>query len=107
MARTRGYVQWNGDMANAFDVGVPWIMCNGEAANNTINTCNGNDCTGFINSNGQNGRILIDQPALWTENEGWFESWETARIRRAVTAIDRQRISVLLLHAGLRGVGRI
>ena len=69
------YVQWNGDMANAFDVGVPWIMCNGEAANNTINACNGNDCAGFIDSNGQSGRILIDQPALWTENEGWFESW--------------------------------
>ena len=69
------YVQWNGDMANAFDVGIPWIMCNGEAANNTINACNGNDCAGFIDSNGQSGRILIDQPALWTENEGWFESW--------------------------------
>ena len=69
------YVQWNGDMAAAFNVNVPWIMCNGEAANNTINACNGNDCAGFIDSNGQSGRILIDQPALWTENEGWFESW--------------------------------
>ena len=69
------YVDWSGDMANAFDVGVPWIMCNGQSANNTINTCNGNDCAGFIDSNGQSGRILLDQPALWTENEGWFESW--------------------------------
>ena len=69
------YVQWNGDMANAFNVNVPWLMCNGESANNTINACNGNDCTGFIMSNGQSGRILKDQPALWTENEGWFESW--------------------------------
>ena len=68
------YVQWNGDVANAFDVNVPWLMCNGAAANNTINTCNGNDCTSFINSNGQSGRILKDQPALWTENEGWFVS---------------------------------
>ena len=62
-------------MANAFDVGVPWIMCNGQSANNTINACNGNDCADFIDSNGQSGRILIDQPAMWTENEGWFESW--------------------------------
>ena len=61
------YVQWNGDMANAFNVGVPWIMCNGVSANNTINTCNGNDCAGFLEQNGQSGRILIDQPGLWTE----------------------------------------
>ena len=64
------YVQWNGDMAEAFNVHVPWLMCNGQTANNTINTCNANDCTDFINSNGQSGRILKDQPALWTENEG-------------------------------------
>ena len=63
------YVQWNGDMAASFNVGVPWIMCNGQSANNTINACNGNDCAGFIDGNGQSGRILIDQPALWTENE--------------------------------------
>ena len=65
------YIQWSGDMANAFDVNVPWIMCNGASANNTINSCNGNDCVGFIEGNGQSGRILLDQPALWTENEGW------------------------------------
>ena len=69
------YVQWNGDMANALNVNVPWIMCNGASANNTINTCNGNDCAGFLENNGQSGRILIDQPAMWTENEGWFEGW--------------------------------
>ena len=69
------YVQWNGDMAESMDVHVPWLMCNGVSANNTINTCNGNDCVGFLMSNGQSGRILKDQPALWTENEGWFESW--------------------------------
>ena len=54
-------------MANAFNVNVPWIMCNGVSANNTINTCNGNDCAGFLEQNGQSGRILIDQPGLWTE----------------------------------------
>jgi hypothetical protein len=26
--------------------------------------------------NAQNGRILVDQPALWTEDwQGWFDSW--------------------------------
>ena len=69
------YVQWNGDLADSFHVNVPWIMCNGASANNTINTCNGNDCADFLERNGQSGRIMIDQPALWTENEGWFEGW--------------------------------
>ena len=36
--------------------------------------CNGNDCTGFLQNHGQSGRILIDQPALWTENEGGFQT---------------------------------
>ena len=69
------YVDWNGQLAASLNVNIPWIMCNGQSANNTINACNGNDCAGFIESNGQSGRIMIDQPALWTENEGWFESW--------------------------------
>lgn len=74
-----GYVQWCGDMANAalraLDVDVPVTMCNGETANNTINTCNGNDCSNYLEQHGQTGRILIDQPALWTENEGGFQTW--------------------------------
>ena len=44
------YVAWCGDMAHralkAVGVDVPVTMCNGETANNTINTCNGNDCSG-------------------------------------------------------------
>ena len=51
---------------------IAWGMCNGNSADNTINTCNGGDCTKFIEENGQNGRVLIDQPALWTEN--WMGS---------------------------------
>jgi hypothetical protein len=51
-------------------------MCNGASALNTINSCNSGDCTGFIEANGQNGRVLISEPALWTENwMGWFASW--------------------------------
>ena len=66
------YVQWCGDMAEAALKAVdnpPVIMCNGEVATNTINTCNGPSCTEFIESNGQNGRVLVDQPPLWTEME--------------------------------------
>ena len=42
-------------------------MCNGVAAPNTINSCNGGSCTGFIEEYGQNGLVLKTQPALWTE----------------------------------------
>ena len=73
------YVEWCGEMAHAaldaVSVSVPITMCNGETANSTINTCNGNDCSGFLKEHGQNGRILIDQPGLWTENEGGFQTW--------------------------------
>lgn len=88
---------------NAVGVNVPITMCNGETAvrpiltnhrkliesvklsalvelltrlqNNTINTCNGNDCSGYLEQHGQNGRVLVDQPGLWTENEGGFQTW--------------------------------
>ena len=73
------YVAWCGDMAaralKSAGVAVPITMCNGETANNTINTCNGKDCVSYLEKHGQSGRILIDQPALWTENEGGFQAW--------------------------------
>lgn len=71
------YVQWCGDLANGLEDSIPWIMCNGDSANNTINTCNGygDDCPSFLEKNGQNGRVLVDQPALWTENEQGFQIW--------------------------------
>lgn len=78
-ATDKSYVAWCGNMAqkalDAVSVQVPLTMCNGETANNTINTCNGNDCSHFLENHGQSGRILVDQPALWTENEGGFQTW--------------------------------
>ena len=71
------YVQWSGDLANGLVPEIPWLMCNGDTANNTINTCNGygGDCTAFLEAGGQSGRILKDHPAIWTENEGGFQIW--------------------------------
>ena len=68
------YVEWCGEMAENLNLHVPWMMCKGDSASNTINACNGRDCSGFLEKHGQSGRILIDQPACWTENEGWFQS---------------------------------
>lgn len=77
MSTDPAYVDFCGNLAAELDDSVVWLMCNGASANNTINTCNGygEDCIGFIEKHGQSGRILIDQPALWTENEGGFQLW--------------------------------
>lgn len=68
------------------------IMCNGVSANNTINSCNSNDCAAFLESHGQSGRILIDQPGIWTENEGWFTS-----VRRKISY--HNICTTVLLHS--------
>jgi hypothetical protein len=53
-----------------------WGMCNGRSADNTVNTCNGFSCTGFADSNGQNGRVFISSPGMWTEHWlAWYETW--------------------------------
>ena len=75
----KAYVEWCGSMAHealeAAGVNVPITMCNGETASTAINTCNGNDCSPFLERHGQNGKVLVSQPALWTENEGGFQTW--------------------------------
>ena len=43
------------DALKAARVDVPVTMCNGETAQNAINTCNGNDCSSFLENHGQNG----------------------------------------------------
>jgi len=69
------YITWCGEFAESLDLHVPWMMCNGDSSELTINACNGNDCSSFLENNGQSGRILIDQPGCWTENEGWFQEF--------------------------------
>jgi hypothetical protein len=62
------YVQWLGQLASELHTNLPWIMCHGAHANNTISTCNGCDCTSFVDD-------LAKQnvPAMWTEDEQWFD----------------------------------
>lgn len=70
------YVDWCGQLAADNEYGQAWVMCNGRSASNTINSCNGFSCTSFADQNGQNGRVFIDQPGLWTEHWlAWYETW--------------------------------
>ncbi|XP_062509581.1 uncharacterized protein LOC134185731 [Corticium candelabrum] len=66
------YVEWCGRLAHSYDLEIPWLMCSGASANNTINTCNGNNCWDY--AIGHNS-TYPSQPLMWTENEGWFEVW--------------------------------
>lgn len=62
------YVDWLGELATQLKTNLPWIMCHGAHANDTIETCNGCDCTGFVD-----GIVVNGQPAMWTEDEQWFD----------------------------------
>ena len=78
-ATMQDYADWSGAVAAKYAPEVIWTMCNGLTARNTINTCNGYggvSCSKeWLESYGQSGRIQVDQPALWTENEGGFQVW--------------------------------
>jgi hypothetical protein len=66
------YIEWCGKLVDQLNTTIPWMMCNGKAASNTILACNGNDCYRFaVNET----RDRPNEPLLWTENEGWFQKW--------------------------------
>ncbi|XP_020271414.1 beta-galactosidase 15-like [Asparagus officinalis] len=66
------YILWSAQMAEALNVGVPWIMCQqDDAPQPMINTCNGFYCDSFKPNN-------ETSPKMWTENwTGWFKSWDS------------------------------
>lgn len=78
-ATIQDYADWCGGLAARVAPDVVWTMCNGLTAPNAINTCNGYGRTGcsttWLESHGQSGRIQVDQPALWTEDEQGFQIW--------------------------------
>lgn len=97
------YVDWCGKFVRQWP-SLVWTMCNGATATNTINTCNGQDCADFLASNGQNGRVLNSQPALWTELELGFQTWgESAD---AVTTYFWGRSAADIALSAMRWFGR-
>ena len=67
------YINWCGELVNKLDLGIPWVMCNGLSANNTINTCNANDCSQWYAK--YHTEKFPGQPLAWMENEGWYQKW--------------------------------
>ena len=70
------YINWCGELTAKLDLGIPWVMCNGLSANNTINTCNGNDCQEFAQNH---LKKFPGEPLAWMENEGWFQKWSMSQ----------------------------
>ena len=66
-------------------VALPVLMCEGATASNAVPACNGRTCSRYLETAGTGGdggtgitgtgRVLIDQPGVWTENEGGFQTW--------------------------------
>jgi len=76
-ATIQDYADWCGAIAEELAPNVTWTMCNGLYANNTILTCNAID-TGHLWLEGhgrESERIQVDQPAIFTEFEGGFQTW--------------------------------
>ena len=67
------YIAWCGDLVRKTNPGIPFLMCNGYTANNTISTYNGNDGSSFAESHSHD---FPGQPLVWTEDEGWFQEWD-------------------------------
>ena len=74
-----GYVDWCGNLVTheLASAEILWIMCNGRAANSTIETCNSCNCLddGWIDRHRQ---TVVDRPMMFTENEGMYQSWGRA-----------------------------
>ena len=69
----QAYIDWCGDLVKEAATEIPFLMCNGFSAANTINTYNGNDGALYADAH---SKLYPGQPLAWTENEGWFQEWD-------------------------------
>ena len=65
------YVTWCGELAESLALDIPWVMCNGASANNTVNTCNGNSCGADGGYADTHASLFPGQPMGWTEDWSW------------------------------------
>ena len=94
------YLSWCGDLAKSLNIGIPWIMCNGESAPGTINACNGNDCAEYAY---KHDTAYPGQPLLWTENEGWYQGWAGQTISTHTEDRTPQDMAYVILRWFARG----
>jgi len=80
----KAYVAWLGELATQLNTGLPWIMCHGAHANDTIETCNGCDCASFVS-----GQAALDRPGMWSEDEQWFDRFTQGASVRGTGNVGR------------------
>ena len=69
-ATVQDYADWAGALARKLEPHIEWTMCFGISSNDTILTYNGFlESTNWLDKHG-GGRIQVDQPAMWSEDEG-------------------------------------
>ncbi|XP_068649602.1 beta-galactosidase 15-like [Aristolochia californica] len=64
------YVKWCASLAESYNLGIPWIMCQqDDAPAPLISTCNGYYCDNWTPK-------TPNIPKMWTENwSGWYKNW--------------------------------
>ncbi|CAI5704049.1 hypothetical protein KXD40_002409 [Peronospora effusa] len=72
------YIKWCGDLVKQLDTSIPWVMCDANAAENTILSCNADNCFDFAVTNVHD---RPSDPLVWTEDEGWFQTWQKGKKR--------------------------
>ena len=77
MDEVQEYADWCGELVQRVaPQAIVWTMCNGVSANTTIDTYNGDSqAVQWLANHGDNDRIQLDQPALWTEDEQGYQVW--------------------------------
>jgi len=79
----QAYVDWCGSLVSneLSSTGIIWTMCNGHAANSTIETCNSCNCfeDGWMD---RHRKEHPDQPLIYTEDGEWSINWGQANLIR-------------------------
>ena len=77
LTELQDYADWCGDLVERVAPSqILWTMCNGLSANNTIDSYNGDwGAISWLETHGDNGRVQISTPPLWTEDEQGFQIW--------------------------------
>ncbi|CAH0514779.1 unnamed protein product [Peronospora belbahrii] len=95
------YIEWCGDLVQRLNTSIPWVMCYANAAKNTILTCNGNDCVDFAI---KHVKERPSDPLVWTEDEGWFQTWQKDRKNCCQVTSELPKMWRMLLLDGLRSM---
>ena len=86
------YVRYVAALANSLNTPLPFLWCEGSAAEIVpfndapsifVPAVNGNDVSSYADAQ---SKVSPQFPLLWTENEGWYHPWGSAPLDGGVGA---------------------